>query len=63
MQKVLQNLYPYFLIFDEMFTKIFYLNFFLILDAKVVFSNFLLKIFSFNFFLSKLFQVFLQIFS
>ena len=54
---------PLFFIFDEMFTKIFYLNFFLILDAKVVFSNFFLKIFSFNFFLSKLFQVFLQIFS
>ena len=56
MQKVLQNLFPYFLIFDEMFTKKFYLNFFLTLDAKVVSSKKIyLSIFSHQNFLSRSF--------
>ena len=38
------------------FTKTFYLNFFLILDVKVVSSKKFLKIFSFNFFLIKIFS-------
>jgi len=48
---------PIFLFLMKKFTKIFLLDFFLILDAKVVSSKKFLKIFSFNFFLITIFQV------